>query len=234
LADAHDRGIFGRAAHAIASRPKDAAALLLAAGAAGAILINALALQVGPHPAPIFANKLAATPAKTQAGPALPRARPGTGSETVAMRRHELVADIQKELARRGFYDGPADGVLGPKTDLAIREFEQAAKRKPTGEPSETILQALRSAPAELRAAPVTPARPDPIAEIIGPSKRVLAAQRALADFGFGQIKPTGVLDGATQAAIEKFERQRRLPVTGQLSERVVRELAAMTGRPLE
>jgi hypothetical protein len=42
------------------------------------------------------------------------------------------------------------------------------------------------------------------------------------------------VLDGPTHAAIEKFERQRKLPVTGQLSERVVRELAAMTGRPLE
>ena len=62
----------------------------------------------------------------------------------------------------------------------------------------------------------------------------MLAIQRALADFGYGQIKPTGVYDPATQAAIEKFERDRKLPVTGQISDQLVRELAAMTGRPLE
>jgi peptidoglycan hydrolase-like protein with peptidoglycan-binding domain len=62
----------------------------------------------------------------------------------------------------------------------------------------------------------------------------VTAVQRALADFGYGQIKLTGVFDPDTRAAIEKFERDHRLPVTGQISDRFVRELAAMTGRPLE
>jgi peptidoglycan hydrolase-like protein with peptidoglycan-binding domain len=77
-------------------------------------------------------------------------------------------------------------------------------------------------------------AAPDPIAKLIAPSKRVTAVQRALADFGYGQIKLTGVFDPDTRAAIEKFERDHRLPVTGQISDRFVRELAAMTGRPLE
>ena len=62
----------------------------------------------------------------------------------------------------------------------------------------------------------------------------MIAVQRALADYGYGQIKPTGIVDAETQAAIEKFERERKLPVTGQVSDRVARELAAMTGRPLE
>jgi hypothetical protein len=34
--------------------------------------------------------------------------------------------------------------------------------------------------------------------------------------------------------AIEKFERDRNLPVTGKISDRFVRELSSMTGRPLE
>jgi len=34
--------------------------------------------------------------------------------------------------------------------------------------------------------------------------------------------------------AVEKFERERRLPVDGQISDRLVRELAGMTGRPLD
>ena len=49
-----------------------------------------------------------------------------------------------------------------------------------------------------------------------------------------GQIKPTGIVDAETQAAIERFERERKLPVTGQPSDRVARELAAVTGRTLE
>jgi hypothetical protein len=87
------------------------------------------------------------------------------------------------------------------------------------------------STPGRLSAAPM---RQDPIAELIAPSKRVLAVQRALSDYGYGQIKPSGILDPETQAAIEKFERTRKLPVTGQASERVAKELAAVVGRPLD
>ncbi len=81
---------------------------------------------------------------------------------------------------------------------------------------------------------PPAPIRSDAAADRPIPSRRVIALQRALAEFGYGQIKPTGILDADTQAAIEKFERERRLPITGQPSDRVTRELAAMIGRPLE
>jgi hypothetical protein len=47
-------------------------------------------------------------------------------------------------------------------------------------------------------------------------------------------LKPTGTIGSDTQAAIQKFERDRKLPVTGQMSDRLVRELTAMTGRPIE
>jgi peptidoglycan hydrolase-like protein with peptidoglycan-binding domain len=57
--------------------------------------------------------------------------------------------------------------------------------------------------------------------------------QRALSSFGYGQIAANGVLGPETRAAIERFERDHRMPVTGQVSERLVRELSAMTGRPL-
>ena len=62
----------------------------------------------------------------------------------------------------------------------------------------------------------------------------MLAVQRALAEYGYGQLTPNGVLGAETKAAIERFERERKLPVTGQIRERLTRELAAVTGRPLE
>jgi hypothetical protein len=46
--------------------------------------------------------------------------------------------------------------------------------------------------------------------------------------------QPTGIYDTETRAAIERFEKARRRPVTGQISDLLVRDLAALTGRPLE
>ena len=65
-------------------------------------------------------------------------------------------------------------------------------------------------------------------------ARRVASVQRALTEYGYGQLKPTGAVGSDTQAAITKFERDRKLPVTGQMSDRLVKELTAMTGRPIE
>ena len=214
-----------------------AVGVLLAAGA-GAILVNALALQSGPHPAPLFVNK----PVKVAADPTgsvvtvLPRPRPpeleaARTPATSPRPKAEIVKDIQKELGRTGFYDGAADGVHGPKTDSAIRDFEQAAGLKSLGEPNDGVLKSILQ--SNVRASTSAVKRSESPAEVVAPSKQVTAIQRALADFGYGQIKPSGVVDADTRAAIEKFERERKLVITGQISERVVRELAVMTGRVL-
>jgi hypothetical protein len=79
-----------------------------------------------------------------------------------------------------------------------------------------------------------SPRRNDPIADLIGPSPRILAVQRVLSNYGYGQIKPTGMLDDATSQAIEKFEREHKMAVSGRVSDRLVSELAAMTGHPVE
>ena len=77
----------------------------------------------------------------------------------------------------------------------------------------------------------VSARRNDPIADLIGSPSRVVAVQRVLSDFGYGQIRPSGILDEQTSAAIEKFERGHKLPVTGRLSDRLLSGLAAMAGQ---
>jgi hypothetical protein len=81
---------------------------------------------------------------------------------------------------------------------------------------------------------PVVIKRDDPIADLIRPSPRIAAVQRTLSDFGYGQIEPSGILDDPTIAAVEKFERERKLPVTGEISDRLVDALSAMVGRRLQ
>jgi peptidoglycan hydrolase-like protein with peptidoglycan-binding domain len=243
--DDDDRSLWRAALAQVFGRsPRDTIALAAVALAVGAILINALKLQPGPHPAPIFkirprpvasdtVNTLASLPARPADVPVL---RSDAGTPTPRA-RGDIVADIQRELAKRNFYDGAADGISGPKTDTAIRDFLQATGLRVSAEPTEELLRALVHSP--IRAPSTrggTPApRVDPIAELIAPSsKRVLAVQRALAEAGYAQIRATGVFGPETQAAIEKFERERKLPITGQISDRLIRELAALTGEPLE
>ena len=153
----------------------------------------------------------------------------------------EIITDIQRELARRGYYNGPVDGLHGQRTDDAIRDFERAAGLKLSAQPSEALLQAITQSPLTpgkgAGSTPVTGANrssaPAPPQSVAMPA-RVIAVQRGLSEFGFGQIKPTGTLDPDTQRAIAEFERQRNLPITGQLSEEFIRQLSAVTGRTLQ
>jgi peptidoglycan hydrolase-like protein with peptidoglycan-binding domain len=218
----------------LARHPHEFVGLVLLTTATVAIFVNALFLQHGPHPAPIFASKplLAAEQPVTLPRPrgAEPQAAP-TPAAALATRA-QTVSDIQRALAQRGFYDGTVDGVWGAKTDTAARDFLSAAGLKLNPEAGGPLLRAILS--SNVKAGHAAPVRNDPIAALIAPSKRVLAVQRALADFGYGQLKPTGTVDPDTQAAIAKFERDHQMPVTGDVSEPLVRELAAMTGRPLE
>lgn len=234
--DRTPRNGAGTLVGAITRHPREFAGITMAMVATLAIFVNALFLQHGPHPAPIFA-----TQSLTQREAALPPHRPAVPVAPTAPARSQahVTSDIQRELALRGFYDGAVDGIWGAKTDAAARDFVQAAGLKLKPEPGDSLLRALAAAPTKTASgqaatpAPV-PARKDPIAKMIAPDKRMLAIQRALADFGYGQIRPTGVYDQDTRAAIEKFQRDRRMPVDGRMSNRFVRELAAMTGRPLE
>jgi peptidoglycan hydrolase-like protein with peptidoglycan-binding domain len=232
---------------------RDAVGFAVGAFVMTAILINVLFMQSGSHPAPIFKSASAAIktlssdtkpaavapmrrvePIPAPAPPKLAAASPRTPGE--------IIMDIQRELARRGYYDGTLDGLYGPKTDAAIRDFEHASGLKPSTQPNEALLQAIIRSPSKAAKGvtgstsmlrPFAP-RNDQMIEPAVASPRVVALQRALAEFGYGQIKSSGIVDADTQRAIERFERERKLPVTGQVSDLVVRELAATTGRPLE
>jgi peptidoglycan hydrolase-like protein with peptidoglycan-binding domain len=234
--------------------PRDAVGFAVATVAVVAILVNVLLMQSGSHPAPLFkpaeAEPKAAHPAtKPPASAPVQRADlvpPPVTPKLVAPHAPrtpgEIITDIQRELARRGYYEGPVDGLYGPRTDGAIRDFERAAGLKPSAQPTEALLQAITRSPPRAgkgatgstpSAGPstvqaVTPAQPTPA------PAQVIVVQRALSEFGYGQIRPSGMLDSDTQRAIAGFERQRNLPITGQLSDQLIRELSAATGRTLD
>jgi hypothetical protein len=194
--------------------PKDMVAGALAFAAVTAIVANALFLQAGRHPAPLFGTVVTMPAvALTSANP-LPRPRPVEADASISEPK-------------------PAE----PKAADPKAADPKAADPK-AADPMANLVKATSAAPV------VTSAVPRPPASIPGSTgsdavagaglRRVAAVQRTLTEYGYGQLKPTGTVGSDTQAAIQKFERARKLPVTGQMSDRLVRELAAMIGHSID
>jgi hypothetical protein len=56
-----------------------------------------------------------------------------------------LVREIQSLLNDRGFFAGSEDGLMGPKTARAIRDYQKLANLRVTGKPSRSLLEFLLS-----------------------------------------------------------------------------------------
>jgi hypothetical protein len=183
--------------------PKDMVAGVLAFAAVSAIIANALFLQAGRHPSPMFGSVVAipAAPASL-----LPRPRP-------------------VEAVTRAADASPSE----PKPAEPKAADAMANLVKSTGAPAAAPSNMARP-PAAIPALPHNETTANPPAA----SRRVAAVQRALTEYGYGQLKPTGTIGSDTQAAIQKFERERKIPVTGQVSDRLVHELSTVIGRPVE
>jgi Putative peptidoglycan binding domain len=134
----------------------------------------------------------------------------------------------------------PAPFIAAPAQQSAAADTQARAVTQGTLKPAD--LAPAHMIPAQRQQqvasvplpAPAPARRNDPIADLIGPSPRIAAVQRVLSEYGYGQIKPSGMLDTATSAAIEKFERDHKLALSGRVSDKLVNELGAMTGHPVE
>lgn len=143
------------------------------------VAANALWYQPGTHPHPIFRTRDpgapnvmgfrpqpelqgdvttfrierpddAAATTETTPPPAVPGQQP-----------NQLVMDIQKELIRRGLYNGNADGVIGPRTSAAILFFEETVGMAQSGDATPDVLAALRTDAAGPSTIPVEKPRED-------------------------------------------------------------------------
>jgi len=207
-----ERGIVMRI---LLHSPKDMLAGLLAAAAVCAILANALFLQAGRHPSPMFSSVVTLPAPQAAVGSPLPRPRPvELSSEPPEIRPVEARgADPKHVEIKSADPRGDSKKTDSKNPDLVV---------KSTGAPT--------AAPANAARPPV----PIPDTAQSAGARRVAAVQRALTQYGYGQLKATGAVGSDTQAAITKFERDRKLPVTGQMSDRLVKELTAMIGHPID
>lgn len=211
----------GLAMRILLHSPKDTVAGFLAFAAVSAIIANALFLQAGRHPSPMFGTVTRMPAAALPTSP-LPRPRPAEA----AARTTDPLPSEPRVIELRSAEPRSADSRSDPKSD-------------PRSDPMTNLVKAIaapQAAPSNVARppAPIPVARNETIANQTPVARRVAAVQRTLTEYGYGQLKPTGMLGSDTQAAIQKFERERKLPVTGQVSDRLVKELSAMIGRPVD
>ena len=220
---------------------------------ATAISANALYMQEAPRlagstvrePPPNAAAEVAAPAAALmKQAPLIPEAVAATGpqSETAEPRRPEpearprrqaapaperLVKAIQRELADRGYADGPVTGTLDIETRASIIAYEFDEHMPLTGEAGEPLLKSLIFGRA------LGKAGPGPAGRFEEHGALIAEVQSLLSRMGYASGPADGRLDEATREATRRFESDHNLAAQGRLTERVLLEMVIVAGRPL-
>jgi peptidoglycan hydrolase-like protein with peptidoglycan-binding domain len=174
---------------------------------AATIAANALFLQSGHHPAPLFLTRAAGDEPRPAAS--IPPPDP------------EIVA-VQTALKQSGHYAGPIDGIAGPQTARGVAAFEAEHGRPPLSEePPDPLAALLSGEPPLVAATPaIAPGRPAPQRD-----QDVAAVQSALSRAAYGPLRADGVFGPQTREAIARFQSDRGLAVTGEIDAALLAEL---------
>ena len=200
--------------------PKDTLAGLVAVAAIAAIVANALFLQTGRHPAPMFGTVInLPAPSSVPLSNPMPRPRP-VGADTSPLEPRATEFRVEHKPAE----PRPAERGAEKAPDKPV----EATASTRSNDPMTNLVKATTSTP------PGAVRPPAPIPAQSPAARRIAGVQRALSEYGYGNLKITGSMSAETQAAIQKFEREHKMQVTGQISDRLLRELAAAIGHPVE
>lgn len=220
-----------RIAQKLMEKPGRNSAIALCAAVSALVAVNATYMQPGKHPAPLFQTR---APGGQLA--ALMHREVRTVSAGADLRYPPLVADraliseVQSMLAVKGFYHGLVDGVDGPETRAAIADYERGINVSPTGEPSVKLLARMRMdqlvreelVPLPARAPANNPNPETPAVTSAITATQILSVQQAMNSFGYGPVTADGVFGDETSAAIQRFEMNQGISVTGKISDDLI------------
>ncbi|MGJ0534617.1 peptidoglycan-binding domain-containing protein [Methylocystis sp.] len=201
----------------------------IAAVAAIGVPMNALFLQDGRHPAPLFSSP----PSNAVLGAPTPPARRPAVIESARIERDANVparATPKDPIANKIEKLDVAKSPDGGKSAPAKADPPHAADKK---RDAIGLLIVGDPPPIKASANKVDKADKAASADKTAPvDKNVLYAQRALLKLGY-VVRSDGVLNGATRHALEKFEGDAGLPVKGRITPKLLQQLAARSRLPL-
>ncbi|AGF75501.1 peptidoglycan-binding protein [Bartonella vinsonii] len=143
----------------------------------------------------------------------------------------ESTLKMQKKLAKLGFYDGPLDGIEGPKMRRAIALWKQQTIHGmqhnilPNPETDEITVLIKRSEIEMANETTKTKAVPRSKETVLEPPADIIQVQKALRIFGHQEVIVTGIEDQKTIDALKQFQKMFDLPITGKIDHTVLMKM---------
>ncbi|WP_375692739.1 peptidoglycan-binding protein [Bartonella sp. AP213QHHD] len=134
----------------------------------------------------------------------------------------------QKELAKLGFYDGPLDGLEGPKTRRAITLWKQQTAQRMqknvlSNPAADEIAILIKQSEIETNNTKNMTHLKEAILE---PSvEDIIQVQKALHIFWNEEVIVTGIEDQKTIEALKQFQKIFDLPVTGKINHTILMKM---------
>jgi peptidoglycan hydrolase-like protein with peptidoglycan-binding domain len=200
---------------------------------AGAIIYNTLTQSL---PLANGANRAAMTDSDPFTGSTrvnVDAASESPRGSTVTLRYDATVESVQRELAASGLYSGKVDGVSGQRTKIAIVAYQRSNGLDETGFASPELIEHIRYTRRIAEAVNMADAMPAQLPRL-APSKAADAVTRVqvgLAELGYEPGAINGQLGRETRNAILRFERDRGIAPTGDISPTLIVELEKMSAR---
>lgn len=182
---------------------------------------------------------------QTSSAPAATSGAAGQGQQAMSS---DLVRDVQRGLATRGYDVGQQDGVFGASTEQALRKFQRDQRMNASGQVDAQTLAALgvvggASATGQRAAGPSsaytpTSKRQGAMAPHAGTPKvalnqdQIRSVQQNLADRGYDPGPTDGRWGQRTQAALRNFERDQNLRADGRPDPQTLAALGVESGSP--
>lgn len=107
-----------------------------------AALFSASALAAGPSSQDRSAAPEPKAQSSEQSQPTQSQASPSASGQSQAA-NPELVKQAQEKLSAAGHDAGPSDGVMGPKTQAALKKFQESKGMEASGQLDQETLAAL-------------------------------------------------------------------------------------------
>lgn len=178
----------------------------------------------------------------------MPAASSGAAGQQQAM-SSDLVRDVQRGLATRGYDVGPQDGVFGDSTQQALRKFQRDQRMNATGQVDGQTLAALGVVggvgPGSQRAYTPSPAYTPTSkrqgamapqqsgAQRVGLSReQVRSVQQNLADRGYDPGPVDSRWGPRTQGALQSFQKDQNIRGSGRPDPQTLAALGVEGGAP--
>jgi peptidoglycan hydrolase-like protein with peptidoglycan-binding domain len=216
--------------------PLAAAFMVMAAGLTGLITWNAFH---GGHGGSTSRLNLAQVPAGATTHVEVNAPITNDPRQTIVIKYDARVEDVQRELMVTGHFKGLVDGVMGPLTEQAIRQYQQDSQLPVTGQVSAQLLEQIRlrkkvaaasdftgSVSPRAVVAPVAPPPKPAMLKDAGPGiAAVRNVQNRLRALGYLKQPVSGVPDDTTRSAILEFQMDYGLGMDGVINKELLAAL---------